>query len=67
MTFILGIIIGILLTLSTVIMSIYLDGKGKNVVKYLQEIAPKEQGYIIDNSEEVTDKFIKTFTKSQEL
>jgi len=44
MIFILGIIVGILLTLSTVIVSIHLDNKGKNVLMYMKDKLPKEKG-----------------------
>ena len=67
MIFILGIIVGILLTLSTVAVSIHLDNKGKSVLMYMKDKLPQEKGFIINNDDEKTNRLIKTFTKSDKI
>ena len=66
MIFILGVIVGILLALSTVFISLYLDTRGKSVVKLIQQHIPKETGHIIKDEQSI-ERLVNTFTKSEKL
>lgn len=65
---ILGVIIGLLIALSTFILSIHLDQRNVNVVSYISKsIKGREKGHIINNNDKAVDRLVDTFAESENL